>query len=145
MRRPSLSLLSLGELRADPRVTTLTSRNDILSVELLNVDSALANFSSPEPIVNLTMRLDARGHLATANAVLVSNATEEASGGVAGAFKGLFGKKDKEDKESEEDAESKDVKTKEKKKVEKVALRFREHHLGVKPASGEEKRKIMAR
>lgn len=96
----------------------------------------------------MTMRLDARGHLATVNAALVSNATEP-SKGMAGAIKGLFGKKDggKDEDASEDDAEDvKDTKTKEKsKKPEKVAVRFKEHHLGVKPATGEEKRKIMSR
>lgn len=109
----------------------------------------MVNFTSPEPIINLTMRLDSRGHLATANAVVVSNATEdESSGGVAGKWKGLFGKKDKETDETEtKEATEKDVKEKEKKKpkAEKLALRFKEHHLGVKSTSGEERRKIMAR
>lgn len=94
------------------------------------------------------MRLDSRGHLATANAVIVSNATEdEASAGVAGKWKGLFGKKDKETEEESEEVTEKDIKEKEKKKPkpEKLALRFKEHHLGVKSTSGEDKRKIMAR
>lgn len=120
----------------------------MLSVDILNLESALANFTSPEPVVNLTMRLDARGHLAVANAVLVSNVTEDeaGSGGVAGALKGLFGKKDKEESDSQATEDSADEKTdKSKKKPEKVALRFKEHHLGVKPTSGEEKRKIMSR
>lgn len=120
-----------------------------MSVEILNLASALTNFTAPEPVVNLTMRLDARGHLAVANAVLVSNAPEEeaSSGGVAGALKGLFGKKDKEeivDAELTEDAAD-EKKDKSKKKPEKVSLRFKEHHLGVKHATGEEKRKIMSR
>jgi hypoxia up-regulated 1 len=85
------------------------------------------------------MRLDARGHLATANAVLVSNVTEAKEGGVAGALKGLFGgKKDKADAE-EYGAEEVEI------KGEKVALRFREKHLGIKPLTGEEKRTTMAR
>jgi hypoxia up-regulated 1 len=129
----------------------LIFRNPILSVEILNLPEVLANFTSPEPVINLTMRLDSRGHLATANAVVVSNATEdESTGGVAGKWKGLFGKKDKEDKATDEDeAEEaeKDVKEKDKKKpkAEKLALRFKEHHLGVKATTGEEKRKIMSR
>ena len=133
------------------QVFGLTCRNPILSVEFLNLPDVLANFTSPEPVINLTMRLDSRGHLATANAVIVSNATEdESAGGVAGKWKGLFGKKDKEDKaddEEETEEPEKDVKEKDKKKpkAEKLALRFKEHHLGVKATSGEEKRKIMSR
>lgn len=125
----------------------LISRNPILSVELLNLASALTNFTAPEPVVNLTLRLDARGHLAVANAVLVSNATEEeaTSGGVAGALKGLFGKKDKEEVEDSNSTEAVNEKKEKGKKLEKVSLRFKEHHLGVKHATGEEKRKIMSR
>lgn len=85
------------------------------------------------------MRLDPRGHLSAANAVLVSNITETKEGGVAGALKGLFGgKKDKEEVEVD-DAGELEV------KGEKVVLRFRERHIGVKPMTGEEKRTTMAR
>ena len=99
----------------------------------MDVEKALANFTSPSPVANLTMRLDPRGHLSVANAVLVSNVTAAKEGGVAGALKGLFGSK----KESEEDEE--DI------KGEKIALRFREKPLGIKPLTGEEKRTTMAR
>ena len=155
-------------------------RKPVLHLEIVELEQALANFTSPEPAVNLTIRLDARGYLATSNAVLVSNVTEpETSGGVAGALKGLFGKKIKEDAvagDAEEDmtdpdgdtveaeieeiileAEKSDTtdkkdktekaekKSKVKAKAEKVALRFREKQLGVKPMSGEEKRTTLAR
>ena len=139
----------------------------------MELQQALANFTSPEPVVNFTIRLDPRGYLATSNAVLVSNVTEpESSGGVAGALKGLFGRKDKEepqatvegdeeveenteiaDKEEgsgeadgQEEADKKaDKKAKGKPKAEKVALRFREKQLGIKPMTGEEKRTTLAR
>ncbi len=110
----------------------------VLSVQLVHVATALSNFTSPSPVVNLTMRLDPRGHLSAANAVLVSNVTAAKEGGVAGALKGLFGgKKDKVEVESE-DVEEFDV------KGEKVVLRFKEKHLGVRPMTGEEKRTTMA-
>ena len=89
-------------------------------------------------MINLTMRLDPRGHLSTANAVVVSDNIDSKDGGVAGAIKGLFGgKKEK----VEDEAEGTEAET----KGEKVALRFREKHLGVKPMTGEEKRTTMAR
>ena len=85
------------------------------------------------------MRLDPRGHLSTANAVLVSNLYEAKEGGVTGALKGFFGgKKDKADAEG---LETDEVEL----KGEKVALRFREKHLGTMPMTGEEKRTTMAR
>lgn len=97
----------------------------------------------------------------------MSNATvpEEGSGGVAGALKGLFGKKDKEevtvegddgdDGKVEKDGKKsdnggKDTKDKEKEKTaavkkEKVAVKFREVYVGVRPMNGEEKRTTQAR
>lgn len=129
----------------------------VLSVALIDIPGALSNFSSPEPIINLTLRLDTRGHLATSNAVLVSNVTETESGGVAGALKGLFGgKKDKTDGEDAADTEGegtsgqadeadKPVAAASTGKKEKVAIKFREKILGVKSMTGEQKRTTMAR
>ncbi|ORX33442.1 Hsp70 protein-domain-containing protein [Kockovaella imperatae] len=136
----------------------------VLHLEILELEQALANFTSPEPAVNLTIRLDSRGYLATSNAVLVSNLTEpEVSGGVAGALKGLFGSKKDKDETGNEDEnveEGEDAVTKEaedgstpeqsekkskKAKLEKVALKFREKQLGIRPMTGEEKRVTMAR
>ena len=113
---------------------------------------SLNNFTSPEPVINLTFRLDHRGHVAAANAVIISNATtpEEGSGGVAGALKGLFGKKEKkaEDEATVEEESEDDVKVdtiKKEVKKEKVAVKFREKALGLKAMTGEEKRVTMAR
>jgi hypoxia up-regulated 1 len=118
---------------------------------LVDVPAALANFTSPEPTINVTLRLDTRGHLATSNAVLYSAAPESESGGVAGALKGLFGKKDKveteetEEGEGEAGAESNKTVSAKAGKKEKVAIKFKEKFLGVKPMSGEEKRNTQAR
>ena len=149
-------------------------RRPVLHLDIVDLPEALASFTSPEPVINLTVRLDARGYLATSNVVLVSNVTEPASGGVAGAFKGLFGGKKDKDKvtdaddvevedsdetviEAEEKAESENAtdaaatgKVKKDKKAkkaapERVALKFREKALGIKPMTGEEKRTTMAR
>jgi hypoxia up-regulated 1 len=122
-----------------------------LAVSLVDVPAALANFTSPEPTINVTLRLDTRGHLATSNAVLYSAAPETESGGVAGALKGLFGKKDKveteetEEGEGEAGAESNKTVNAKAGKKEKVAIKFKEKFLGVKPMSGEEKRNTQAR
>jgi hypoxia up-regulated 1 len=121
------------------------SSQPVLSVEIMDVEAALANFTSPSPIVNLTMRLDSRGHLAAANAVLVSNVTESSTGGVAGAIKGLFGKKDKEKTEDSAVEGENDETSALPVKGEKIALKFRERHLGIKAMNGEEKRTAMAR
>ena len=121
-----------------------------MAVSLIDIPAALANFTSPEPTINLTLRLDTRGHLATSNAVLFSAAPEPESGGVAGALKGLFGKKDKveteetEEEETEPETNKTTTPTKPGKK-EKVAIKFKEKILGVKPMSGEEKRNTQAR
>lgn len=124
---------------------------------MIDIPGALNNFSSPEPIINLTLRLDTRGHLATSNAVLVSNVTEADSesgaGGVAGKLKGLFGgkkDKDKTDGEAEEaaaDADESEVNEKPVKsgKKEKVAIKFREKVMGIKAMTSDEKRTTMAR
>ncbi|KAK8869653.1 hypothetical protein IAR55_000221 [Kwoniella newhampshirensis] len=112
----------------------------ILSVQILDIDKALANFTSPSPIVNLTMRLDPRGILHASNAVLSSSVIESKEGGVAGALKGFFGgKKEETAEEGSEKAET------ENNKSQKVALKFREKQLGVKTMSGEEKRTTLAR
>ena len=111
----------------------------MLSVQLVDVSSALINFTSSVPIVNLTMRLDPRGHLAASNAALVSNVTEAKEGSVTGALKGLFGSK--KDKVEMEEEDTQEIET----KGQKLALRFREKHLGMRPMTGEEKRTTMAR
>ena len=122
----------------------------VLAVSLVDIPAALNNFSSPEPIINLTLRLDTRGHVATSNAVLVSNVTEPESSGVAGKLKGLFGKKDKTDGDAEDaDAPTAESEESEKPaksgKKEKVAIKFREKVMGIKAMSSDEKRTTMAR
>ncbi|ODO10822.1 hypothetical protein I350_01420 [Cryptococcus amylolentus CBS 6273] len=119
----------------------------ILSVQVYDIEKALKDFTAPSPVVNLTIRFDPKGHLSAANAVLVSNVTESKDGGVAGALKGLFGGKEDDKQQVEEVASEgeKEEKKDGKKAPTKVALKFREKHLGVKPLSGEEKRTTNAR
>jgi hypoxia up-regulated 1 len=132
----------------------LIGRFPLFAIQFTDVAGSLSNFSSPEPVINLTFRLDHRGHIAAANAVIVSNATsavEESSRGVAGALKGLFGKKEKKEEaeavvDEDEDAdEGEKIEVKKEAKKEKVAVKFREKALGLRAMSGEEKRIAMAR
>ncbi|KIY34304.1 hypoxia up-regulated 1 [Cryptococcus gattii E566] len=125
----------------DSAHASIREPQSILAVEIHDVEKALADFTAPEPVINITMRLDPKGHVSAANAVLVTNVADSKDGGVAGALKGLFGSKEEETKEDEEDKDQKESKN----KSPKVALKFREKHLGLKPLSGEEKRVTNAR
>ncbi|BEJ14686.1 hypothetical protein CspHIS471_0404530 [Cutaneotrichosporon sp. HIS471] len=125
--------------------------NPISQLTIPGIKDALANFTGSEPAVNVTVRLDARGILSVANVALVSEAKDEpASGGVAGALKGMFGKKEETsedpDVEAEADpeqpvAESNDTDSKPVKKVTKprVALKFREKPIGPTHLTKEQK------
>ncbi|WVW83006.1 hypothetical protein I302_105022 [Kwoniella bestiolae CBS 10118] len=123
----------------------------ILSVSINDIQKSLKNFTSPQPVIQVTLRLDPRGYLSVANAVITSNTPEVEDGGVAGKLKGLFGgKKDDsaEENATEEGEEGgsggkEDAKAKSKKQ--KIALRFKEKHLGVRAMTGEEKRTTQAR
>jgi hypoxia up-regulated 1 len=128
--------------------------NKILGVTLADVKGALANFTSPSPVVNMTLRLDQRGIFSVANVALVSNETttdDKAEGGVAGALKGLFGKKDAADGAEAADADDEDEaaaaaandtnsKPAVKPRKERIPIKFRESAIGFKPMTGEEKR-----
>lgn len=121
---------------------------------VLDIKDALANFTAPSPVVNVTLRLDARGLFSVANAALASNETEPATnGGVAGALKDLFGKKEETttdaadaaetDADADESAAAAENKTEAvpaKKKTPRVALKVREKPVGYKPLTKEEKR-----
>ncbi|EKC99928.1 hypothetical protein A1Q2_05752 [Trichosporon asahii var. asahii CBS 8904] len=81
------------------------SGTPILEVNIPDISAALANFTAPEPVVNLTLRLDKRGFFSVAQAALTSNQTDvpEKAKGVLG---GLFGKKDKTETSADADAET---------------------------------------
>ncbi|GMK59381.1 hypothetical protein CspeluHIS016_0703960 [Cutaneotrichosporon spelunceum] len=126
--------------------------NPISLLVIPDIKDALANFTASEPAINVTVRLDNRGILSVANVALVSEAKEEpASGGVAGALKGMFGgKKDESSQEAEVEveadaeqleAESNDTDSKPVKKVTKprVALKFRERPIGPTHLTKEQK------
>jgi hypoxia up-regulated 1 len=79
---------------------------------------------------------------------VVSNVTVEADaeGGVAGAIKGLFGKKDKETEDADAATNETETETKATKpKPERVPVKFRESAVGYKPLSAEDKRKTNQR
>lgn len=119
-------------------------KTPIISVSIPEVAGAVANFTGTSPAVNITVRYDARGIISVANVQLVSNGThEEDSGGMAGAIKGLFGKKDKDGEEaaSEEGEDAAEEATVAAPKTKpRVALKFREKVLGYQPLTGEAKK-----
>ncbi|XAO22666.1 hypothetical protein I312_101439 [Cryptococcus bacillisporus CA1280] len=128
-----------GTVLGERKAITLPAKGDVtleFTERISHPDSAHASI-----LINITMRLDPKGHVSAANAVLVSNVTDSKDGGVAGALKGLFGSKEEETKADKEDKDQKESKN----KSPKVALKFREKHLGLKPLSGEEKRVTNAR
>lgn len=140
------SLLSKPE--TDLELEFSQSGNPILSVTYAELDETVANFTSPSPVVNTTIRLDSRGILSVANAILVSNetATEPATGN-GGVLKGLFGGK-KDDKTAEgteggDDANA--TETPAAPKAERVPIKFRERALGIKGLTGVEKRQTQQR
>lgn len=75
---------------------------------------------------------------------------EESTGGMKGALKGLFGKKEKKEEvdaalEREGAEEDVEAEIKKEAKKEKVAVKYREKALGLKAMTGEEKRVALAR
>lgn len=124
--------------------------NPISQLSVLGIKDALVNFTASEPAVNITVRLDARGVVSVANAALVSEAKDEpASGGVAGALKGMFGGKKEEadqepdeadaDEQPKEDTNATAPKPAKKATKPRVALKFREKPLGPTHLTKEEK------
>jgi hypoxia up-regulated 1 len=117
----------------------------LLKVDLLDVAETVANLTEQDvsdPIVKLTMKIDSRGLLSAVNAIACG---EQKNASLTGKLMGLFGgSKEKTDEDtggdlSEEEkaaAEKQEAKPKEK----KVALRFSEHAIGVKPLSPESKK-----
>lgn len=113
---------------------------EIASVEILGVAEALANFTGSDPVIKVSMKIDSNGLLRVANVVLTSENEEAAeSGGVAGKLKGLFGG-NKKDKEKDTEATEEDEEVVPEVTAKKIALKSREHQLGLKPLSGEQKR-----
>jgi hypothetical protein len=95
----------------------------------------------------VNVKLDSRGILHTANAILTYVTKPEAPS-VAGKLKGLFG--GNKDKSQGEDVEKASDKTEEELALEqpkekKIGLRFTEHATGIKPMSAEERRNAKKR
>lgn len=98
-----------------------------------------------ESNVDVNVKLDSRGLLHTANAVLTYT-TKPESASVKDKLKGLFGgSKDKaEDTDADSDKTAAEQEL-EKPKEKKIGLRFTEHVTGVKPMSAEERRNARKR
>jgi hypothetical protein len=99
--------------------------------------------------LKLTMRLDSRGFVQAANAVVHIPTTPKEKESVADKLKGLFSgsSKDEADKAEEAiktlEAELEELEKSDKEK--KVALKFSETPLGIKPLSAESKKQAKAR
>ncbi len=126
---------------------------ELLEVELLDVSAGLANLTEQEvtdPVIRLNVKIDQRGLLHAVNAVALGETKGDAS--LAGKLMGLFGgSKDKGDTDkADEDSKDKDLEKElqaelAKAKEKKVAIRFREIPLGVKPAALETRKQAKAR
>jgi hypoxia up-regulated 1 len=113
---------------------------EIAQVEILGVAEALANFTGTDPVIKVSMKIDSNGLLRVANVVLTSeNEDSSESGGVAGKLKGLFGGSKKE-KEKDAEVTEEDEEVVPEVTAKKIALKSREHQLGLKPMSAEQKR-----
>jgi hypoxia up-regulated 1 len=145
-------------LKPEDEIDLTFSQNGtpISQLSISDIKDALANFTGSEPAVNITVRLDARGVLGVANAALVSGSKDEpASGGVAGALKGMFGGKKEEatdaEVEAEADTEQPEAETNATEKPAKkavkprVALKFREKPLAASHLTKEQKQQANQR
>lgn len=132
--------------KEDFSVDFISGSTEIIHVDVKGLHTALSNLTQAETSsaeVHLTMRLDARGFLQAANAVLhvPADATKES---MTDKLKGLFGGSkdaDAEEGKDGEEADAEEVKTKDK----KIALKFTESVLGSKALTGEAKRQSKAR
>jgi hypoxia up-regulated 1 len=123
---------------------------EISRLEIHGIHQAVANLTKDEveeSNVSVNVKLDSRGILHTANAILTYVTKPEAPS-VAGKLKGLFG--GNKDKSQGEDAEKASDKTEEELALEqpkekKIGLRFTEDATGIKPMSAEERRNAKKR
>ena len=124
---------------------------DISKVEIHGIHKAVANLTKDEveeSNVDVNVKIDGRGMLHTANAVLTYTTKPEAAS-VKDKLKGLFGgSKDKAqdgaEVEAAVEASEEDLEF-QKPKEKKIGLRFTEHVTGVKPMSAEERRNARKR
>lgn len=125
---------------------------DISRLEIHGVHQAVANLTKDEveeSNVSVNVKLDSRGILHTANAVLTYVTKPEAPS-VAGKLKGLFGGGNKDKTQEGQDTEKAGDKTEEdlaleQPKEKKIGLRFTEHATGIKPMTAEERRNARKR
>lgn len=122
---------------------------DISRLEIHGIHKAVANLTKDEveeSNVDVNVKIDSRGMLHTANAVLTYT-TKPESASVKDKLKGLFGgskDKDTADADGDSDKTAEELEQ-EKPKEKKIGLRFTEHVTGVKPMSAEERRNARKR
>lgn len=122
---------------------------DISRVEIHGIHKAVANLTKDEveeSNVDINVKIDSRGILHTANAVLTYT-TKPESASVKDKLKGLFGgskDKDAADADADSDKTAEELEQ-EKPKEKKIGLRFTEHVTGVKLMSAEERRNARKR
>ncbi|KAJ9094363.1 hypothetical protein QFC19_007971 [Naganishia cerealis] len=126
------------------------SSAEISKLEIHGIHQAVANLTKDEveeSNVNVNVKLDNRGILHTANAVL-TYVTKPETPSVADKLKGLFGgnkdRQDAEDAEKNSDTVEEDP-VQEQPREKKIGLRFTEHAAGIKPMSAEERRNAKKR
>jgi hypothetical protein len=124
----------------------------LVRVEVKDISKAFVNMTDVEIAAShlkLTMRLDSRGFVQAANAVVHIPTTPKEKESVADKLKGLFSgsNKDEADKAEEAlkslEAELEELERNDKEK--KVALKFSEVPLGIKPLTAEAKKQARAR
>lgn len=125
---------------------------ELVQVDIRDIEKAFVNMTETEIAasrIKLTMRVDARGFVQAASAVAHMPTAPKEKESVKDKLKGLFGgsNKDEADKADEVlknlEAELEELENADKEK--KVALKFTETALGVKPLSAEIKRQAKAR
>ncbi|KAJ9120183.1 hypothetical protein QFC22_003082 [Naganishia vaughanmartiniae] len=151
--RQSLSFKPTDDITVDFKYTgsNIPSPAEISRLEIHGIHQAVANLTKDEveeSNVSVNVKLDNRGILHTANAVLTYVTKPEAPS-VANKLKGLFGG-NKDKVQEGEDGEKADDKTEEELALEqpkekKIGLRFTEHATGIKPMSAEERRNAKKR
>jgi hypoxia up-regulated 1 len=127
---------------------------ELVRVDVRDIGHAFVNLSDAEIAssqLKLTMRVDARGFVQAANAVVHIPTIPKEKESVMGKLKGLFG--DSSNKEEAEKAEEalKNLEAeleeleKSTENEKKVALKFTETPLGIRPLSAETKKQARAR
>ena len=134
------------------RIRSSPAPSQLVRVDVRDISKAFVNMTDVEIAASqlkVTMRLDSRGFVQAANAVVHIPTTPKEKESVADKLKGLFSGSSKDEADKAEDviktleAELEELEKSDKEK--KVALKFSETQLGIKPLSAESKKQAKAR